>query len=149
MSNLTIREIELSDLSNGFLESLDSLKQASNLTSDQAKQIFETIKQNPSQIIYVVLKDSKVIGAATLLIEQKFIHHGKCVGHIEDVVISKEFQKSKIGTELIKTLLQRAESEGCYKTVLNCLENISPFYEKIGFIPHLKGMRYDHRKSTN
>jgi len=149
LSDLIIREIKHSDLSNGFLDSLDSLKQASNLPLTQATEIFKKIQNNPNQIVYVVLKDSKVIGAATLLIEQKFIHNGKCVGHIEDVVISKEFQKSKIGTELIKTILKRAESEGCYKTVLNCLETISPFYEKLGFIPHLKGMRYDHLKSTN
>ena len=33
------------------------------------------------------------------------------------------------------------------KTVLNCLEKISPFYIKLGFVPHLTGMRYNHSKN--
>mgnify|MGYP006153335641 CR=1 FL=1 len=147
MTDIIIRELDYCDLSNGFLESLDSLKTASTLTDSQRLEIFKKIQNSSSQIIYVILKDSKVIGSATLLIEQKFIHDGKCVGHIEDVVIKKEFQKTNFGTLLIKDVLKRSESEGCYKTVLNCLEKISPFYIKLGFVPHLTGMRYNHSKN--
>ena len=147
MPDILIRELESSDLSNGFLESLDDLKPASTLTITQRLEIFKKIQRSSSQIVYVILKNSKVIGTATLFIEQKFIHNGKCVGHIEDVVIKKEFQKTNFGTLLIKTLLQRAESEGCYKTVLNCLQEVSSFYTKLGFISHLTGMRYNHSKN--
>ena len=147
MTDVIIRELQISDLENGFLESLDSLKSASHLSSEKSLQIFKNIEQNPFQIVFVAMKDSKVIGTATLILEQKFIHDGKFVGHIEDVVINQNFQKSCIGSILIKTILKRAEHEGCYKTVLNCLENVSPFYTKLGFNSHLTGMRYDH--STN
>ena len=92
-------------------------------------------------------KDLQIIGSATLILEQKFIHDGKCVGHIEDVVINKKFQKLKFGSKLISKLIQRAHEEGCYKTVLDCLDDVAPFYKNLGFVPHLKGMRYNHTNS--
>jgi glucosamine-phosphate N-acetyltransferase len=41
MSEVIIREIKEDDLWNGFLKSLDSLKQASNIEKSKAKEIFE------------------------------------------------------------------------------------------------------------
>jgi len=147
MDDIIIRELELNDLDNGFLESLDSLKPATTLPKKKAIEIFEKINMNPSQIIYVIEKDLQIIGSATLILEQKFIHDGKCVGHIEDVVINKKFQKLKFGSKLISKLIQRAHEEGCYKTVLDCLDDVAPFYKNLGFVPHLKGMRYNHTNS--
>lgn len=144
MDNIIIRELELHDLKNGFLESLDSLKPASTLSEKKALDIFQKIENNPFQLVFVVIKNSQVVGSATLILEQKFIHDGKYVGHIEDVVINKNFQKSKIGSKLINTILKRAENEGCYKSVLDCLDEVAPFYEKLGFVRHLKGMRFNH-----
>ncbi len=144
MDDIIIRELEIDDLKNGFLESLDSLKPASTLSEEKALNIFQKIKKNPFQLVFVVIKNLQVIGSATLILEQKFIHDGKYVGHIEDVVINKNFQKSKIGSFLIKIILKRAESEGCYKSVLDCLDDVAPFYEKMGFVRHLKGMRFNH-----
>jgi glucosamine-phosphate N-acetyltransferase len=144
MDDIIIRELEIDDLKNGFLESLDSLKPASTLSEEKVLNIFQKIKKNPFQLVFVVIKKSQVIGSATLILEQKFIHDGKYVGHIEDVVINKNFQKFKIGSFLIKTILKRAESEGCYKSVLDCLDDVAPFYEKMGFVRHLKGMRFNH-----
>ena len=46
MSELIIREIIESDLENGFLESLDNLRQASNLEHNYAKGILKGILEN-------------------------------------------------------------------------------------------------------
>ena len=43
MSELIIRKIIESDLENGFLESLDSLRKASNLEQSSAKNILKNI----------------------------------------------------------------------------------------------------------
>ena len=51
-------------------------------------------------MIFVAILDGKVVGSTTLLIEPKFIHNGGLVGHIEDVVVNKEFQGQKIGEEI-------------------------------------------------
>ena len=144
MTDVKIREIEKSDLEKGFLESLDSLRKASDLDPGKAKEIFENIKSNLNHKIFVAIVDEKVVGSTTLFIEPKFIHQGGLVGHIEDVVVSKEFQGKGIGEKLIEASLDFAKNNGCYKTILDCSEDIKPFYEKIGFKKHSNTMRFDH-----
>lgn len=144
MSEITIRKIAESDLENGFLETLDSLKQASNLDKNKAKAILQKIAQNPDHVIFVALEEGRIVGATTLLIEQKFIHDGGKVGHIEDVVVSKNLQGTGIGEKIIRFVLDYAKKQGCYKTILDCDDKVRPFYEKLGFEAHSHGMRYDH-----
>ena len=144
MSEIIVRKIIAADLSNGFLESLDALKKTSNMDRKRAFSILERISQNPNHVIFVAVYNDKVVGATTLLIEQKFIHDGGKVGHIEDVAISKEFQSIGIGVMIIKEVLEYAKNQGCYKTILDCDEQVKPFYEKIGFSRHSNGMRFNH-----
>lgn len=141
---VVIRQLEEGDLFNGFLTSLDSLRKASDIETNKAKQIFEKINKNPEHMIFVAIVDGKVVGSTTLLIETKFIHNGGNVGHIEDVVVNKENQGQKIGEKLIAAALEYAKKEQCYKTILDCDDNVKPFYEKIGFKPHSTEMRFDH-----
>ncbi len=144
MSEITIRKITESDLDKGFLESLDSLRKASDLDRNKAKSILKTINQNPDHVVFVAEYDGKIIGSTTLLIEQKFIHSGGKVGHIEDVVVSSQHQGKGIGEKIIKFVLDYAKKQGCYKTILDCDDTVKPFYEKLGFKSHSIGMRYDH-----
>ncbi len=144
MTEVIIRKLQKKDLYNGFLQSLDSLRKASDLNPKKAERVFNEISKNPNQVIYVAIKDSKVIGATTIIIEQKFIHGGGKVGHIEDVVVAKEFQGKGIGQKIIKSLLDYAQEKGCYKTILDCTDELIPFYEKIGFKKHSNSMRFDH-----
>ena len=144
MTDVNIREIEKSDLEKGFLESLDSLRKASDLESGKAQEVFDKIKSNPNHKIFVAVIDEKVVGSTTLFIEPKFIHQGGFVGHIEDVVVAKEFQGKGIGEKLIKASLDFAKNNGCYKTILDCSDDVKPFYEKIGFKKHSNSMRFDH-----
>ncbi len=144
MTDVTIRKLEEKDLFRGFLTSLDSLKKASDLNENKAKDVFNKIKSNPNHLVFVVILDDKVAGSTTLLIEPKFIHQGGKVGHIEDVVIAKEFQGSGIGEKLINFVLEYAKKNDCYKTILDCSDDLKPFYEKIGFKKHSNCMRFDH-----
>ena len=144
MSELIIRKIIESDLENGFLESLDNLREVSNLEHNSAKSILEGILENENHIVHVAELDGKIVGSTTLLIEQKFIHEGGFVGHIEDVVVKKEFEGQGIGMKLVLSLLDVANEKKCYKTILNCEDTLIPFYEKIGFKQKSKEMRFDH-----
>jgi glucosamine-phosphate N-acetyltransferase len=145
MSSIKIRKLQQKDLYNGFLSSLDSLRKSSHLKPKKAKTIFDKISKNPDYIIYVAIDDGNVIGATTLLIEQKFIHDGGKVGHIEDVVVRNGYQGKGVGKKIVTTLLKYAEKKGCYKTILDCTDDLIPFYEKIGFKRHSNSMRFDHR----
>jgi glucosamine-phosphate N-acetyltransferase len=140
---IKVRDLEEKDLFNGFLESLDSLRKASNLSPKKAKEIFKKISLDKNYKIYVAELDSKIVGAATIFIEQKFIHEGGKVGHIEDVVVRKKYQGKGIGQEVVKELVNYAKKKGCYKTILDCSDELIPFYEKIGFKRHSNSMRID------
>lgn len=144
MDNITIRELEEQDLFNGFLQSMDSLKPVSNIDKEKAIEIYNKIKSNSNHLVYVAILNERIVGSITMLIEQKFIHNGGNVSHIEDVVVSKEHQGKGIGEMLVESLLELAKDNNCYKTILDCSDEVKPFYEKIGFKRHSNGMRYDH-----
>jgi len=144
MSEIIIREIEEDDLEKGFLESLDFLRKASDIDKNKAKEILKKIKQNQNHIIHVAIDDNKIIGSTTLLVEQKFIHNGGLVGHIEDVVVRKDYEGKGIGIKLVMSLLECAKEKNCYKTILDCKDDVKQFYERIGFRHESNGMRYDH-----
>ena len=144
MTEVSIRQLKEDDLFNGFLTSLDSLRKASDIESSKAKDVFQKIKSNSNHVIFVAILDGRVVGSTTLLIEPKFIHDGGLVGHIEDVVVNKEVQGQKIGEKLILASLDYAKNAGCYKTILDCMDDVKPFYEKLGFKFHSNAMRFNH-----
>ncbi len=144
MSDITIRKLQKDDLWNGFLLTLDSLRQASNIDKKTAEKIFDKINSNPDHIIAVAVIEGKIVGSTTLLIETKFIHNGGKVGHIEDVVVDKEYQRKGIGEKIITYLLRYAKDQGCYKTILDCVDDVKPFYEKLGFKHNANALRFDH-----
>jgi len=144
MNDLTIRKLQKEDLTNGFLQTLDSLRQTSNIDKKIIEKTFEKINSNQDQLTIVALLEGKVVGTTTLLIETKFIHNGGKVGHIEDVVVNKKYQKKGIGEKMIKYLLKYAKEQGCYKTVLDCVDDVKPFYEKLGFKHNANALRFDH-----
>ena len=144
MEEVTIRELKEDDIQKGFLKTLDTLRQTSSITQEKALEIFKEIKINPKHIIIIAELNGEIIGTTTLLVEPKFIHQGGKVGHIEDVVVRKEFQGRKIGQKIIKFVLQIAKNQGCYKTILDCSDDVKSFYEEIGFKYHSNELRFNH-----
>ena len=144
MSEPIIRELEKDDIWNGFLKSLDSLKLASDIEKNKAEEVFDKINSNPDYVIAVAEIEGKVVGSTTLLIESKFIHQGGLVGHIEDVSVDKDFQGQKIGEKIMKYLLKVSKDRGCYKTILNCTDDVKVFYEKLGFKQVANELRFDN-----
>lgn len=144
MSNITIRKLQKEDLLNGFLQTLDSLRKTSDIDMNTAKKIFDKINSNSDHVVAVAVMEGKIVGSTTLLIETKFIHNGGKVGHIEDVVVDKEHQRNGIGEKIITYLLRYAKEQGCYKTILDCADDVKPFYEKLGFKHNANALRFDH-----
>jgi glucosamine-phosphate N-acetyltransferase len=146
MSNFTIREIEERDLQRGFFETLANLTEVGNISNDttSSNNILQRIKSNSLHKIFVAVNDEgEVIGSITLLIEQKFIHDGGRVGHIEDVVTKKGYEGLGIASALIERTLEFARTNRCYKVILDCSEKNIAFYEKHGFRKHSINMRHD------
>ena len=145
MSKVIVRKLQKKDLHNGFLSSLDSLRKSSHMTPKKAATVYEKISKNHDQVIYVAVLDNKVVGTASILIEQKFIHEGGKVGHIEDVAVKKELQGKGIGKKIVSALLEYGKKRGCYKTILDCSDDLVPFYKSLGFKQFSNSMRFDYR----
>ena len=128
---LTVRMMDATDLRRGFLAALSVLKPA-ELTDEQALGVFRNRMQARVQT-YVALIDDRIAGTASLFLEPKFIHGGGIVGHIEDVATHAAYQKHGVGASLVAELLSVCRRAGCYKVILDCDEQVIPFYEKLGF----------------
>jgi GNAT superfamily N-acetyltransferase len=61
---------------------------------------------------------SRIVGAGTILVERKFVHHNGLVGHIEDIVTHSEYRGHNLGRMVIETLKFIGEQTGCYKSML-------------------------------
>jgi glucosamine-phosphate N-acetyltransferase len=77
------------------------------------------------------------------LVEDKFIHNGGRVGHIEDVAVHRDHKKQGIGATLVRHAIDQARQRGCYKVILDCAEPLVAFYEHLGFRRHEQEMRMD------
>jgi len=110
---------------------LKQLTHAPDITECVFHNILYSLKNNHH--IYLYLKNNKVVGMVTLIVEQKLIHGGKLVGHIEDLVVDKNYNGQGIATELLTYAIQIAKDTNCYKIILNCDKRMVAFYEKSGF----------------
>ena len=126
---MEIRKIEEKDI----LECLELLKQLTVVGDFDYMIPYNIISENPDYYIYVAQIENKIVGMATIFIEQKFIHSGSRVGHIEDVVVDSKSRKMNIGKLLIEKCVETAKLRDCYKVILDCDEKNIPFYSKCGF----------------
>lgn len=141
-----VRELQESDLANGFLETLGNLSEVEGLTAAQAGRLLKAMKRTPLYHTFVaVTPEGQVIGSTTLLVEQKFIHGGGLVGHIEDVVVRKGHEGKGVGGAVVRAAIDKARRSGCYKCILDCKEGLVGFYEGLGLSRHEVGMRIDLR----
>ena len=70
----------------------------------------------------IVLEDTKegqVVGAASLLLERKFIHSCGSVGRLEDVVVSEAYRGRQLGKFLVTATNLLAVKLGCYKVEMS------------------------------
>eukprot|EP01028_Stygiella_incarcerata_P012001 TRINITY_DN719_c0_g1_i7.p1 TRINITY_DN719_c0_g1~~TRINITY_DN719_c0_g1_i7.p1 ORF type:complete len:109 (-),score=27.19 TRINITY_DN719_c0_g1_i7:143-469(-) len=102
-----------------------------------------TMMSMPHLHVHVAVRDEEIIGCATLVLEQKLIHDFSTVGHVEDVVVSDTARKLGIGKKLLDALYEDAKQCNCYKVILDCKDELVPFYEKAGYQAKERQMRKD------
>ncbi len=142
-----VRELRAEDVEKGLLETLENLSDTGGLGKAEARSIVRTMKRHPLYHVFVaVTGDGQIIGTTTLLVEQKLIHHGGLVGHIEDVVVRKGHEGKGVGGSLVRAAVERANQLGCYKCILDCKPELTNFYENLGFRKHDVGMRVDLKR---
>ena len=125
-----IRKIENKDYESIF-PLLNQLTESPFLNRENYSNIINNLSNNHLILVYEL--DSKIVGCITIFIEQKLIHDGKCVAHIEDLVVDNGYKNKKIGSQLIYYCIDIAKNNNCYKIILDCNENLLNFYKKINF----------------
>ena len=129
-----IKKIELTQINYNQICELYSIFKKINKNIFSFEKLKEIIKNLPdNHNIYLFFKDNEIIGAITLIIEQKIIHDGKCVGHIEDYVIKEEHRKTEVSSMLLNYVKILCEQNNCYKIILDCNPLLENYYNKKGY----------------
>lgn len=111
-----------------YFELLGQLTDAPIMTNDEfINKVNEISKMGT---IIVCYNHFQIIGTGTIIVEPKLIHGGKSVGHIEDIVVHKDYRKKGIATNIVNKLL---ELYHCYKVILDCKDDLVDFYKLAGF----------------
>lgn len=129
-----IREFYIDDYQKGIIELMNQLSCCKINNIEQIKDYYCFINSSNNQYHYVIEHDDIIICSATLLIEKKIIHDFKSVGHIEDLIVHKNYRKKGLGKKIINRLIEISKNNNCYKVILNCNKHCIPFYEKLNFI---------------
>lgn len=128
-----LRGIEPEDYYKDYILLLSELSLVEDVYFMEFKPIIEGMK-NDDYHIWVIEDTSteKIIASGTLHVEQKIIRGLAKVGHIEDVVVKREYRGQGLGKYLVKHLIDMAKFYECYKVVLDCDIGLVHFYEKCG-----------------
>ena len=136
-------ELRFKDIREGpyLLEYFLIYSQLTNAPVIPQEQFINILKNLPeNHTIFVCTMHEKVVGMFTVLIEQKLTNGGKCIAHVEDVVVDNQHRGLGIGKSMIQFAVGYAQGKNCYKIILNCREDLCEFYQKEGFIKHSEGM---------
>ena len=118
-----------------LIELYNYFEENKELNYGNFNDILKKILQNNNHNIFLYIDDSSnILGAITVLTEQKFIHNGKCVAHIEDFVVKKEYCSQNIGKDLMNYAINYAKQNNCYKIILDTDTKLVNYYSNYGFI---------------
>jgi len=138
---LVIRDFEKKDSTEELLETLKEVWSVDEINESTLDKWFK----NDNHMV-VAEFDGKIVGSATLHLQQKIIRNGGIAGCIEDVVVREDYRGNNIGSQLIQELIKKAENFGCYKIILSCFPERINFYKKNGFNQESITMRFDLKK---
>ncbi len=126
---LNFRRLEKEDYDKNYLELLKQL----TAVGDISREKYETAFDKMGAQVWVVEFEGKIIASVSLLLEQKIIHECGIVGHLEDVVVDRDYRKYGLGKFIIERIIKIARERGCYKLIGDCKSELLGFYEKNGF----------------
>jgi glucosamine-phosphate N-acetyltransferase len=125
------RKLEESDYDKNYLQLLSQLTEVGHITSIKFSNILDKIQSQ----IWVIedIQSNKIVASASILLEQKIIHEGGIVAHLEDVIVDQSYRGNQLGKKLIEFIVQKARESGAYKIIADCKPELLSFYSKNGF----------------
>ena len=129
MSKVIFRKVIKEDLDRVF-KILNQLKELS-IESIDKESAWNSFNENKSTKSIVGVLDNEIVAYGSIVIENKI--RGEVAGHIEDIVVDKNYRGRFIGENLIKELINIGKKNSCYRITLFCKENLENFYSRQGF----------------
>jgi len=125
------RKLEESDYHKNYLQLLSQLTQVGHISPEEFSNILAKIQ---SQIwVFEDTAANKIVASASIFLEQKFIHGGGIVAHLEDVIVDEAYRGNQLGHKLIANIVEIAKNSGAYKIIADCKTELLSFYSKNGF----------------
>ena len=121
-TKVTFRKLDIGDYDRGYYEVLGNLTVVGDVTKETFEQQFKLIKKLPETYKIIVGIDEskdKVVCNGSLILERKFIRNCSTYGHIEDIVVHKDYGRQNIGQDLLNTLSDIGKINKCYKLILD------------------------------
>jgi len=130
-SQFIFRKLEESDYHKNYLQLLSQLTQVGHISPEEFTKILAKIQSQ----IWVVedTAANKIVASASIFLEQKIIHGGGIVAHLEDVVVDEAYRGNQLGQKLIANIVEKARESGAYKIIADCKTELLSFYSKNGF----------------
>ena len=125
-----ILDLNLNEIKDDYIELLSCLTDTPNISLQQFIENIHDISDIGK--IFVCHINNKIIGTGTIIYEPKIIHGGKKVGHIEDIVVNREYRGQGVASEIIQQLIAHSKENNCYKVILDCNYDNIEFYKKNG-----------------
>jgi len=111
--------------------------------------VLSEILADPRRQLLVAIVDGRIVGTADLLVVPNLTHRGKPWAIVENVIVADAGRRAGVGTQLMKRLIELAQTAGCYKLQLhsgNRRANAHEFYRSLGFEAVAQGFKiyFDH-----
>lgn len=129
---MSLREICVDDYKS-HIHILSQLTDIGNISKDIYNKKIRVCINNPYHHIWCIELDNIIVAVGTLYIENKIIHSCSNVGHIEDIVVDKDYRKKGYGKIILDKLVSIAKEKMCYKVILTTQEKNIDFYHKCSF----------------
>ena len=106
------------------------------LPTQKRDEIWEQI-QNDDKITYLgAYENDQLIATCFLTIIPNFSNQGRPIGFIENVVTDEKWRGKGVGSQLLKTAIELAKEQNCYKVFLESgitRTGAHDFYRSLGF----------------
>ena len=106
----------------------DSFQSNTKPTKEQFTRYLKTLPSN--QFIFVGQIFDEVVATHSLTIENKIIHGFGRVAHFEDLAVDKDYRGKGLAQKMLNNSIAFCQSQGCYKFIFTCSEDLVKFYEK-------------------
>jgi len=100
------------------------------------KEHWDEILSDPNYFYLVIEEDEMLVSSCNLTIIKNLTRLARPYGIIENVVTHPDYRRRGYGTAVLKTAVEIAQKNNCYKVILTTSrkdENTLRFYENAGF----------------